>query len=1101
MRTSSALLTAFSLTFVLGFQSLFAAASDRITASIDNAHYVAVASPPHPLARPESDRGAVDATQRLPGISLDLRPTPSQQADLDAFLEEQRNPGSPDYHNWLTPAQFADRFGASQNDIAKIVAWLQAEGFSIQHVGAGRTWILFAGTAAQVERSFHTSIHHYFANGTMHYANSALPSIPDALSTVVGSIRGLDDFRPQPATNPAKAKTINPQLDRGGYQFVGPGDLAAIYDINALYNAGIDGKGQKLAIAGQTDIALLDIAEYRGLFNLPPNVPQVVLVGDDPGTSASDLPEADLDIEWSGSSAVNATIVYVNSANVFTSLQYAIDQDLAPVVSVSYGACEAGAPSAVFRTIAQQANAEGITWLNAAGDQGAAGCDYDTAIATNGPSVIFPANIPEVVAVGGTEFNEGSGKYWSTTNGNESQTALGYIPEKAWNDTSPGNEIEAGGGGVSSVFSKPWWQTGPGVPADGARDVPDLSLDASANHDGYIIVSSDTMMSIGGTSVASPAFAGMVLLVNQYLLNHGTLTQPGLGNINPTLYTLAQNSTDVFHDITVGNNIVPCQSGTRGCTTGSFGYDAGPGYDLATGLGTVDAYNLASGWSKAQAGVGVRISLTASPASISSGASTTLTATVTAVTGAAAPTGTVTFTENGDSLGSGTLKPGNGTSSTASLSVNSSLLGTGTHTVSADYLPTGSFLASSGSASVTVTGIATTITASASPATIAASASTVLAATVSAGSGAATPTGTVTFTDGNSTLGSAAVSGGVATLTVSGMRLASGANTISVTFVGTAPFLNSTARMVVTVNAVGTATTVVASPAAVSSTGATTLTAAITSASGATAPAGNVTFTAGSTNLGTVPVFAATSAAGSPARATATFSVRAGSLAIGANTITARYTSTNDFANSSGTAAVTVIPGTVTTLTANPSTILSSASTVLTASVHASGGSPAGRVTFSSGARVLGSASLTGSTASLTVQGSSLSVGGNTIIAAFTPTNNFSASSAQVTLVVNTPTLISVTASVSTVPAGSSTRLTATVTPARGVAVPTGNVTFSTGGTRLATVPLTAGATSATASLTVQAATLGAGNHSVTATYAGNSASPASSGTVELFVQ
>ena len=191
-----------------------------------------------------------------------------------------------------------------------------------------------------------------------------------------------------------------------------PDDFATIYDVTPLYTAGIDGAGQKLVVAGQTDIEVSDIQAFRSKFNLPAiNLQQILVPGQaDPGVSQDDLPEADLDLEWSGAVARDATIIFVYSADVFTSVQEAIDQVYAPVISMSYGVCEGAdlvdLPSE--RQMAQQANSEGITWLAAAGDNGAADCeDQDAFIAEDGLAVDAPGSIPEVTSMGGTEFNEG----------------------------------------------------------------------------------------------------------------------------------------------------------------------------------------------------------------------------------------------------------------------------------------------------------------------------------------------------------------------------------------------------------------------------------------------------------------------------------------------------------------------------------------------------------------------------------------------------------------------------------------------------------------------------------------------------------------------
>jgi uncharacterized protein (TIGR03437 family) len=429
----------------------------------------------------------------------------------------------------------------------------------------------------------------------------------------------------------------------------------------------------------------------------------------DPGTSTADIDEANLDLDWSGAMAPNATIIYVNSTNVYTSVQYAIDQNLAPVISMSYGYCEpkiSATPASFatfFQTLAQQANASGITWLAASGDQAAAACDYTGSAAKGGLAVGLPASVPEVTGVGGTEFNEGSVNFWNATDTANGGSAKSYIPEMVWNDTAASiaakGGLTGGGGGVSIFFTKPTWQTGPGVPADGARDVPDISFAASNFHDPYIYSIGKTLKGIGGTSVATPVFAGMLALLNQSQVANGA--KAGLGNINPALYALAQSSPSVFHDVTVGNNIVPCAAGSTNCTNGNIGFSAGPGYDRASGLGSLDASALVTAWS-GRTSSGTTTSVTANPGSILMNASTVLTATVKAATGTASPTGTVSFAVNKTALGSATLT-GSGGTATATLTVTGTQLTPGTNSITASYAGNSSFNASSGSVTVTVT--------------------------------------------------------------------------------------------------------------------------------------------------------------------------------------------------------------------------------------------------------------------------------------------------------------------------------------------------------------------------------------------------------------
>src|ERR1019366_2151564 len=605
----------------LGIFSPARAHADRIPQTIDNTNIWRLRGSVTPLARPEFDRGKVDAALPMPGMRLVFSLAPAQQSSLDMLLAQQQDRASANYHKWLTPEQYAARFGLSAIDIQWAATWLRQQGFSDVTVARSRTWIGFSGSAARVESAFRTAIHQYVVNGNTHYANTSEPSLPGAFRGVVQGITGLNDFRPRP-----RSIVVHPDFTSqvSGKHFLAPDDFATIYDIQGLYSSGITGAGQSIAIVGQSDLSTdtnhgnqYDVVTFRNVSNLPPVNLQVVLVpGDrDPGIVSNDVDEANLDVEWSGAVAKDASLIYVNSQNaLFSAIPYAIDQDLAAVISVSYGLCEAQLSSSeinTLTTVTQQANAQGQTIVASSGDSGPADCDYTTdpnnpvKIATHGYAVDVPASLPSVTGMGGTEFSEGDAtggtQYWSATNNGNSGSALSYIPEMAWNDTVIINFLTASGGGVSKLFSKPSWQTGAGVPPDGQRDVPDLALSSSADHDGYLICSQSscvngyrksdqTLTVIGGTSVAVPTFAGIVALIVQN-------TNDPQGNVNQYIYSLAASSPNAFHDITVGDNMVPCASGSKDCPpSGMIGYSAGPGYDLTTGLGSVDAGALVAAW-------------------------------------------------------------------------------------------------------------------------------------------------------------------------------------------------------------------------------------------------------------------------------------------------------------------------------------------------------------------------------------------------------------------------------------------------------------------------------------------------------------------------
>lgn len=721
------------LLLVFASSLCFGLQSDRITGAIDSAHMVALHKSVRPMAQPQDDRGAVELSFKLGYVTMLIVPSAAQQQTLTALLAQQQDPSSPNYRKWLTPQQYADRFGLSQNDLNKITAWLKSQGFQIRSTGAGRNTVVFSGTAAQIQKAFRTEIHHYTVNGENHVANSSPVMIPAALNGIVSGVMGLNDFRPKPmirrsatafrAARPNYTTTISGST----YYFLAPGDVATIYDINPLYDAStpINGSGQKLAVMGQTDIYLADLTDFRSGFNLPSftcttgttglitscdtTYFEYVLYGTDPGAPNSiqdDLGEADLDVEWSGATAPNAQVIYVNAPDpsgngVFDSITYAIENSLAPVISMSYGLCEADVTESL-ETILQQGNSEGITIISAAGDDGAAACDYSPpgttstyippppySPAVGGLAVNYPASSPEVTGIGGTSIPlaDFTSSFWASSNGTTGGSALSTLvgQEISWNDDveiaqycqeNPSNTfctqggsppvsgwvpltstataeqvqediwISIGGGGGSNCwtesntgvceagFAQPTWQQSLSVPEapTGVRWVPDVSLLASPNYPGLIVCTPqeevvsgssstvstcypggttgiatavDTYFSIfGGTSTATPIFAGMLTLFNQYF---GGIR---LGNINPTLYSLAATpSNGAFHQTISGDNNVYCQPGTPSrqpttvqCpTTGVFGfsasnYDAATKYNLVTGLGSVDANNLAVAW-------------------------------------------------------------------------------------------------------------------------------------------------------------------------------------------------------------------------------------------------------------------------------------------------------------------------------------------------------------------------------------------------------------------------------------------------------------------------------------------------------------------------
>ncbi len=631
-RRSSSLLLSFSfltLTILLPFLSLDASAQarDRITSFIDDDQRLTLRGNVHPLATSQYDAGEVAPGFPMEHMLLTLLPDAAQQNALNQLLDAQHNPESPYYHQWLTPEQYAERFGISDADTAQVVGWLKDHGMEVEEVTTGRRSIIFSGAAAQVESAFHTQIHAYKIGNELHHANATNPEIPAALVQVVGGVVSLHDFHSEPMHNSVQRPA--PDFTSGGSHYLAPADFATIYDLVPLYQQSITGSGQSVAIVARSNIKIADVRQFRTLFGLPANDPQIIVNGADPGVfSSGEETEADLDVEWSGGVARNATIKIVvskstnSSDGVDLSAQYIVNHNLAPVMSVSFGLCEASLGSSgngFLNSLWQQAASQGITVLVSSGDNGAAGFDSPSASsATHGRWVNGLCSTPYGVCVGGTEFNDAANPsfYWSSSNTAGTQSsALSYIPEMAWNESGPGAGLWASGGGASSVYAKPAWQAGTGVPADGRRDVPDVSLSA-AGHDGYLIYQEGGLYVVGGTSAASPAFAGVMALVVQH-------TAAREGNANTVFYSLASKQraggASVFHDIIKGNNSVP----------GQAGFNATVGYDQATGLGSIDFSVLANHWSDASVVPAYQAAVSANSLSVTAGSNNSVTLHVT----------------------------------------------------------------------------------------------------------------------------------------------------------------------------------------------------------------------------------------------------------------------------------------------------------------------------------------------------------------------------------------------------------------------------------------------------------------------------------------
>jgi hypothetical protein len=768
-----------SLCFGVATLGQSAAPQARIVEAVQSDKVVTLRGNVHPMARPANDRGLLADQQPITKIHVLLQRSAAQETALQQLMAQQLDPSSKNFHAWLTPQEFGQQFGPADSDVQAVKDWLRSQGFTGLKVNNGKTLIEFDGTAGQVRNAFHSEVHRLSVRGEEHFANMQEPQIPAALASVVTGVVGLHNFRPKPFIHrlgkfrrDASTGEVTPLFTftdvNGTFYGVGPKDFATIYNVPL----GFDGTGQTIAIVAQSNINVQDVNDFRAIFGLIPNfdASHIILNGPDPGLVSGDEGESDLDVEWAGAVAPGANIILVTTLSTDTdgvsgvdaSAEYIVDHNLAPVLSESYGACEADTATAGFyNTLWQQAAAEGITVVVSAGDNGSAGCDDPNSetSATAGIAVSGIASTSYNVAMGGTDFNQ-SGlqtKYWSASDSSGEVSAQGYIPEMVWNDScastgltgcntvtssSKSLNIVAGSGGPSSLHAKPSWQSTaiPGMPNDAKRDLPDVSLFSAdgGNKSFYIVCESDQditgdtgcnltkftpgspcptgtcfhdFQAVGGTSAAAPTFAGIIALINQK-------TGQRQGNANPELYALALSkaatfpscdsgnttapATCIFHDITGSkssdgntpnlNNSVPCSGGKPNCSktsSGGFGvvvsggnpaFTAGVGYDLATGLGSVNVTNLLNNWTTASS-TGTATSITLSPAAISGTAgvvSGNLTGTVTGSGGT--PTGVVIF-ENATTnapLASATLSGG-------SYSLAAAMLPEGIYTLNAHY--------------------------------------------------------------------------------------------------------------------------------------------------------------------------------------------------------------------------------------------------------------------------------------------------------------------------------------------------------------------------------------------------------------------------------
>jgi hypothetical protein len=711
-------------------------AQNRLTARLSSEQSTVLPQSVSPRVRGLTASGRLSASTVIGGVSLYFSMTASQEASLTALIEAQQQPGSSSYRAWLSPEEFATRFGLSDADVAQVRTWLEQQGLTVESVSRSKRSVRFSGTVVQIESALQTTLETYSINGTTQYANSTDISLPASLGAATLGIRNLTSFRPKPHFVRKESVSGHFTSSQTGSHFLTPKDVATIYDINTAYNSGYTGAGQSITVVGQSTIRNSDIENFQKAAGLTVTDPVSVLVPNSGSSveSTGDEAESDLDVEYSRGIAKDATVYFVyvgNNSNysVFDSLQYAVDNRLTPVISVSYGTCETELSSsdyASLNSILQQAAAQGQTVVAASGDSGSTDCYQDTDLSSSQRTALavdFPASSQYVTGLGGTEFASGdvsssNTAYWTSASGSDViASAKSYIPEQVWNDDSSSSGLSSGGGGTSTLTSRPSWQTGvTGIPSGSYRLVPDISLSSSPNNAGYLYCSSDSDTGIsgscsngfrdsngtyltvaGGTSFAAPIFAGMMAILNQ------KTQSTGLGTVNSELYLLAgstSNYSSAFHDVTSGSNA--CTAGSQYCTSSAASaYSASTGYDEASGLGSVDFSNLMMLWPSSSVSSGLQATsttLSAASSQVSSGASDSITITVASLQSSASgvPTGTLTISVDGITSTS-SLQLVNG-SATYSFSSTAS----GSHSIVATYSGSTAFSSSTGSAVITV---------------------------------------------------------------------------------------------------------------------------------------------------------------------------------------------------------------------------------------------------------------------------------------------------------------------------------------------------------------------------------------------------------------
>ncbi len=1069
----------------------------------------ALAGSKPPLSVTGTDEGAAPTGEMLNRMLLLLEPSAAQKQALATELANLQDPSSPVYHDWLTPAAFASKYSNSTADVAAVVAWLQSEGFQVQPLPAGRGWVEFSGTVAQAENAFRVKIDNVStASGAARPVAMGVISVPAALKPVIAGLVSLDGIVSTPAlTAPepveVSAATLEAETSPGGADALTPRLVAQLIHLNGLESKGVEGAGQSIAIVSQSDVNSSDVAAYRAAFGLPASALSVKLSGPDPGLTDGQA-EATLAASWAGAAAPKAQIVLVPAATtsatdgVDLSLAAIVDQDLATTAALGYSSCEAElspAHQAFYTAVYQQAAAEGIAVIAAAGDSGAAACHVEGSAAPvrTGYAVNALASTSWDTAVGVASFGS-------------SGPAAGNQALAAWSPLNAADPADAGGGGSSALYAAPSWQP---VPAHAVTEttktgkhnrlLPDLALptaiDSSANpglafclSTGSSAASGCTLMRSGGSAAAASIFAGISALIDE---EHGVQ-----GNLDPGLYALTvQNG--VYTDVQQGSAQLKCTAGSPDCgTAGTIGYSANAGYDLATGLGVPNAKTLVSSFAVPEVtGSGsTSVTLAISPVqtSYNPSASITLTATVTGTAGTT-PTGTVTFYDS--TSGNKIALPQTLSGGSASITVEGGFA-SGNNEMVAEYSGDTNYAAANSSAvNVNIAASSTSLSITSHPSSVTPGESIQVTATLAVGTppaGTVAPAGVVTLSVDNGTgTYTASLTGGT-TATFSSVVIPANSatsHTLSASYPANTDYLSSTSSTV-TVPVSAVTPTVTVTPATTSPTPGSSLQITVAVAppqAGETPPTGTVSIAQDGSPIGT-----ATLVPQSPA-SLATVTITA--PATGTHTLVATYTPDANSSSfyttaTSGQSSYTIalIPTTTTNNASTTTPALGSSVTVnttiapSTGSTYYSGADPSGTVTYTLDGTTEATATVApGTPATANTSFIVSTAGTHTLTAAYSGDTHYASSSTVTSLTVSKlATTLQVTASPTSAAVGGSVVATATISTTGSGTAPTGTVTFTLGGTEVKTASVSSGV--ATATLTVPSA----GNLTLVATYGGD---------------